>query len=849
MREIIAKFAFSFGMLPSAARRSLNTSIVLFLPFVLTLLPTLAQCAEPGYGTRWPDQHPDRVYIEQLNQSGLHDLAIEITSRRRGSSEVASNENLRAQWTMLWLESEVEKRVAEFANFVDTPGSLSSLLTDWKEQVRPELEGTRAPWIEYKLVWCRYRLARSGVVSFLAVPNRSKIREWSLEQLRKGLEELDSVQSRTTFLPTSGTGGPNRSGPTPSEVSSLVAEAKLLACDLLVLRANLYQGNSDERTACGSQMLTLLEEAEQRIGVGWEEYAKIDIAKAQAWLFLGQPDKVFDIANRYQKDAANRSSRGMTSLAAIGAEAARSSGAFEEASRWIEIGGGWESAPALAIEHFSIELARLASEDQTGLARVLSLKQEISSRFGPYWEQRADAVLVAMKRSGTEINSSSPPNSASIDLLRAEVKQFLAAKDWGKAIERLQQGELVAASHGDNTTALGMAMQGAALLGIQKEFASSADEFYRAAIAYSDSRDAPKSAMNAVGMIQEEIKVVGASSDRSLAEKAETLEQLVAQRAQIWQDIAIRWPSTEPGQVAAKSLSDYYVSNDRIWEACELWLGIWERLAQERREGKVDDKDTSIQEFASNQCLDTLRCIAWLKNQSWLDSRIIGEESQSRWEPLLQRIRPLSTSSVPLEETLREIESMERGYGWEYRFGERNEERNQPWYLLWVDAHLIASGLLQEGDKRAQLQSLHTISQDLQEKLPRQASEQSLMVEMAKRSLAYFRLQVEASSGDMEAASRQLTTLEGADSRDPWWVYHAARIYQGNSETLDQAERRYLRLANGLQSGSIGWLECRARSLQILRLQGKEEEAKKLAKLVRFLTGESPPHWKARFAE
>jgi hypothetical protein len=210
-------------------------------------------------------------------------------------------------------------------------------------------------------------------------------------------------------------------------------------------------------------------------------------------------------------------------LASLGARAARNAEKLDLAEAWVKRVGNWESSPELAVEFFAIQLQRSSTETQNNVSNpeaVLRLKQKIAQRFGKYWEQRMDAILVSEPRWKSQLgdivsetdpsggktnnltgraNSMNPANAkAAIELFRIEARQAIAAKNIALAIEKLQQAESAASKINATSDAFGLAMQIAALLEQSGEKIPAADEFYRVAISYPEEPKASEKCLNCV---------------------------------------------------------------------------------------------------------------------------------------------------------------------------------------------------------------------------------------------------------------------------------------------------------------------------------------------------------------
>ncbi len=107
---------------------------------IVSVLPPVMEvsCAQEGYGTLWTENHPDRILIEQLSQTGLHEIAIEVCQRRGGDSSLANSINERAHWRMLWMEALTNKLISESATWLDNPTLLTRALGEMDQACEKE---------------------------------------------------------------------------------------------------------------------------------------------------------------------------------------------------------------------------------------------------------------------------------------------------------------------------------------------------------------------------------------------------------------------------------------------------------------------------------------------------------------------------------------------------------------------------------------------------------------------------------------------------------------------------------------------------------------------------------------
>lgn len=801
------------------------------------------------FGTRYVDGHPDRRFVGQLIERGFHEPAIELCQRRRSLAESGPDLNEKAHWRMLCMESEAAKTASELMKNSDTLPTIDTQIKSIAESFPMEQSDPRSLWGQYKSSWCQWYVLRSGVSIYLAAPGRTPLRDWCLKRIRIALDDLEELESGVAKTPTTGVSSADKIG--ANDLNSLTAEINLLACDLLSLRGMIYPAKSDERLAAGTQMLSLLEKAERRIGSSWSDRPKLQIAKCRALLLLDRPkDALSASASLFALPQLRR--EWTVAIAAIGSEAARDLGEFETSFRWIREAGGWESNPLLAIEQFA---TTLANEKMSSADEALRIKKLIAERFGGYWASRTDALLVTTKGNIPNPNLKAPSNALAMELLLSETKQLLADKRWEDAVEKLSQGEAIAANEKNEELAHQMAKRSAAIWGSLGEFENAANEFHRAATTYPNVPQSPAASMTAVRMIQEGLQRLGTESNPLALEKRESLLQL---RKQIWLDVMTIWPESEQSAAAVESLQDFYLSNDQLWEANQLWLERWERLLRLATERESKNNAVANQELQSSfhhsVTLTSLLCL--LSQQSWLDSSLVGVEAQKKANHILLQLLETSEKSDPSERnSLRaRLQPMASGAGWEWSGTGISMPSARPTSMpsvldVWLECNLMYLQIISSTPPTPE--KIQGLSESVDKLSKAIESEQSkrlgkLTKEELTRSLALYRIAAKGWSGDPDGAKTEFERKEKESMRNAWWPYQSARYMQSIPSLREDSLIRFRRVASGLQPSSEGWYECRARTVQTLRMLQRTEEADQLTAVIVATSPSISPLWISR---
>ena len=798
------------------------------------------------FGTRFIDGHPDRLYVGQLIEKGFYETAIQVCQHRRSLAESGQSAKERAQWRMLCMESTAAKTASEFNKYLDSLSSLDRQLQTIAEFYPAEQNDPRSLWGQFKSTWCQWYVLRSGVSLYVAAPNRTALRDWCLERIRVAIDELEELESRVEKTPTTSV---NSSDTVEAgELSALIAEINLLACDLLSLRGMFYPAKSDERLAAGTQMMTALEKAERRIGPTWSDRPKLQIAKCRALLLLDRPKDALSAADSV---ASLPQLRGewMVTIASIASEAARALGDLDTAFRWIRDAGGWESNPQLAIEQFA---ATLANEKVSSADEALRIKKTIAERFGGYWASRTDAILVTSKGSVSKSNETMPSNTLAIELLLSEVKQLMADKRWEDAIEKLSQGETLAANEKNDTLAFQMARRVAAVWGSLNDFENAANEFHRAATTYPHVLEAPGTSMTAVRMVQEGLLRIGTERNQESVDKRESLLLL---RKQIWLDVLSIWPESEQSAAAVESLQNFYLSNDQLWETTQLWFARWERLQQQSKD-RLPEEPTSEKakrQTAIQRTITFTSLLCLLSQQSWLDRSMLGVDARKQASEAMSRLQAAirTTQDGRLITLGDRLKFMEVGAGWEWSVIDTPllQLDASDVFDQWLQCELLFTQFISSTQVPRELLQILTESVDRLVTSSERAQNANLgkaTREQLSRSIALYKIAIVGWNGDLATAKTELESKEKESLRSVWWPYQSARWMQTIPTLREESLGRYRRIASGLQPGSEGWLESRARTVQTLRMLDRNEEANQLAAMMIATSPNIVPLWITR---
>ena len=892
--------------------------LICWVSFVLIVLPSTFFGNEPPKDTPQDLPHafgpvvlsdsPDTVFVQSLIKNGFIERALETCRLRlQLATESQASADSIARWTMLLIQAEAAKGIANPVAF-DQPKTIDEQLAKAKLLSKENENSTRDFWIRFQYQLGRYFVLQRTLAACLAAPSRLALREWSLETIRSCLDDLDQMQVQVQNAPGRGKPSTTKDQPTPAQWISLSNDIMLLRIDILLLRAQFTKPKSTERIGTGTEILDLIDTASSQISNNWAGRPRLELARCHALIMLDRPQESLNELGKFvtslsaavsptgQGEVRQREDRWLPSAAILAAQANRELGNLVESEKWIQKVGGWMRSPELALEHFANLLAVTPSSSNTNasdmnarLADSLQVKNEIGKRFGSYWQQRAEAILVSSnlsENSSSLSNTNDPSHSLTpgaptasklrIELLMTEAKQFIAGKQWQKGIDKLNQAELSAANSGDAVHALEIAMKAAAVIASNGQWSVAQDEFFRAAVAY---REAPKSPDAAMMSVWDRNANVGGAIILNPDKEAEEQRQAIL-RGRLSEIISM-WPESPQAETAALRLDQAYAAADNIGALLQLWSNRLELVSTSR---------------TYDLTLARLGMVSVATQEAWIDRSRYTEKEILLWKVAMQELRKKLIERAPLEarsmtETLLAVvdssgslaNAASNSKQWEQKPSGPSESKlpesirwlhsdepvdlksDNPSFghgpriaLCWLRTELSYQRLLAIRDRGPEdaplIQRFVTNYEQL--RAAKEAADGTFRTWMGERQFAQleqsirsYEIAIDFWYDKIAPSIEAMKELAKQSGKSPWWPYRSARLLQTIPGQRELAIQQYRALAKGFIAGSDAWLEMRARTVQTMRWKGDAPEAQKLADLVLATYPNMSDEWKKRFAQ
>ena len=499
------------------------------------------------------------------------------------------------------------KRLLECQAQVALRGTSEDLWAECEEQYQDlvlELQANpRIPWLNWQFARCLLLESQARLAQFVAAPANQQPRQKSLELVRKIVrltEELDEdIRRRQPLAARQGASGDEEA---PAEqLDQLRVESGLLRCEALLVRAKLYAKGSKDRVAAATDVERQASEILKTTSKSWASRGPLLIAHATALLELGQRARGLQVLAQILQEHGGASTLSQKA-ALVGIQELAASGETSRARQLLSFVG--EGTVEFQLAELQLGLAEATKLPQAQrdarLGELVGLTKQIGDRFGGYWRNRAEALLIA---AGTSAGASG--TTANLDVMLAEVRQLLAAEQEAEAIQRLIEfrDNAVAARQGD--VAIQLAKLTAALLGDrQKRWSEAATILEETCREFREEPEAAVAHARAVNARAEVLKLSQNNADDREAYEATLLQQLenwpdaaVTDQCQQWLFQWLEGKNRTAGYLSALRLRASKCTDVEVaFQVLQSWLaGLNEDLDPAAKQGAIEELESLLE--------------------------------------------------------------------------------------------------------------------------------------------------------------------------------------------------------------------------------------------------------------
>ncbi len=546
----------------------------LFRCSLLLLLFTSVAVSWLPFACAVPPDHNDEA-LRKMCEEGLAKIALDYC--RAQVTLYSEQAPLRARWAMRELEcaGQVALRVQDDA--------LWKAIGQREAEYRKEFpEDPRLPWFGWQVARCELLHAQQALAQLLATPSAEQHRATALKSVRLILDYVAEVEKDIAQrLPLTEPGRSTAKQQAPStELLELSTDCTLLKCEALLVRSKSYPMGSPDRRAAAADVVRTADAMLKRAPQDWAARDELLVARATAGMETGSRAESLQIllkilngqAAELGTDAAKPgmqfSAKARVRAGATAIDILCQDKKLSAAQEALQIVQQNFSGPEVALSQLRVRLASseaLPNEKRSAeLAAVIEQAKDVGTRFGPYWRNRAEALLLTNATSTSNDNAS----STSTELVTVEVRQLLRAGQTAAAIAKLKTASENAQSNEDAEHAIEFAMQAAALMQRDKLWIDAADWLSRQAAANQKGKRAPAAQALAAWSIAQAIQQAPGDSLKPKLNE----EELASRYQNALRDQLRLWPDAPECDKAEEYLSLWLSKQNQISELATFWL-------------------------------------------------------------------------------------------------------------------------------------------------------------------------------------------------------------------------------------------------------------------------------------
>lgn len=547
----------------SALWRSIAGPIHLAIVAIMTIAPS---GSAQDFGVVPSSGHFEYALLQSMWRAQLYDTAHHHCEDLRSLNKPGTDAH--ALWTLWWIEGLGRQAVDQYDRRGECDAAIKELIDHYRKD--PVFK-KRLPWLELQQWRSQWLQAQYALSQYWAAPTREDERQRALTLVRQCLDGLERLRKEVEDAASLASRSASASGVAPfKQLQLLTADVALLEMDFYRVRCECYPAGSSDRLAAVRQMQEAIQAAQARVPADWKGQAKLDLAKAESLLLADSYREGTAMIERLLEESSDMQLR--YSAIALLIDGYRKQGELDKAKQWLAQQPNPPPTPELALARLDLLLAEMAklseSERSSVLKQGLAFKNDIGKFFGGYWQLRAESRLIGLAKSTGNVTEVAAEPSMALQLLRAEAKQLLAAKQWEKGVEKLKQAESKAYQDRDVEQALSLGLERAAILQTNQQLTQAIETFRLVSMKASSASKAPAGHLMAAWLMS---KKIADNKDPSVIETDGALYR------SILEEHVETWPDDATTRQALPWLDRYLLSGPSWKDAGRIWSAAWDR--------------------------------------------------------------------------------------------------------------------------------------------------------------------------------------------------------------------------------------------------------------------------------
>ena len=570
--------------------------------------------ASVGLVARAVPPDPSDHALRTMCQRGLAESAAEYC--RAQVNMVIEQAAPRARWAMRHMECQSQAALRITAS---DPTAKWQQVEKIESDYRREFpDDPRLPWLAWQLARAELLRSQQSLARWLATPASAAQREQALQSVRKVNSLLDTLEADLKErLPLS----QNRTGRNPQatsrELQELRQDCELLRCESYLIRAKCYPNQSPDHLAALADVDSTATNVLRLAAADWSARDELLVAQAIAGLEVGKRRQALDHLIKTllgQTSEAEPDTNANSAVAGPPSELARLRAGSalvealcaddkpEQAAEFVKELVKNFNGPEVDLAALRVAIARMKqmppNDRPRALADIVADTKVIGERYGGYWRNRSEALLIAeassqpatgangnanavasngstksdastsTKEPKTDTDTQGTPKisvgSAMSELLAIEVRQLLAGGQTIAAITKLRSAITAAESAGRWEEAMRLGLETARLMQKEKQWIEAADLLAPLAKQHPEVKESAGAHALAAWCIAQSLATSGKQSTAPQA--------IEKQYEDLLRDQLAKWPDAPETIKAEEYLSAWLISKKRFDELSGMWL-------------------------------------------------------------------------------------------------------------------------------------------------------------------------------------------------------------------------------------------------------------------------------------
>ncbi len=386
-----------------------------------------------------PDSTDESLRV--MCQRGLAGSAAEYC--RIHKELYIEQDGLRSRWAMRQMECQAQAALQTSGDSAEAWQAVAKIESEYRQKFSQD---PRLPWLSWQLARTDLLRSQQALARWLSTPAATQHREQALLSVRAIQKQIDAVEAdikeRLPLAVPKSTPANSPNSQAPSrDLQELAIDCTLLRCEALLVRARCYALGTPDRLAALADVDRTAGEVLQRAQPDWSSQDELMVAQATAGLEVGRRNASLNVLlsilrgkiptdvnqataspappntspTASQTVSQTVSPRTRLRAGEVIIEALCQANELAPTSTILQLMAAQYDGPEVNLSRMRVELVRLqampSNEREAALRSIVQQAEEMGKRYGNYWRNRSEALLVAYAASSSSRATTAPPTN------------------------------------------------------------------------------------------------------------------------------------------------------------------------------------------------------------------------------------------------------------------------------------------------------------------------------------------------------------------------------------------------------------------------------------------------------